>query len=76
MRAMLVQSGAIPQLASILRWELNGTVRVFRQEFTLRGAIEFRAFAPLEALPGVLSMAFLSGVHFSHQFTLHIASKH
>jgi hypothetical protein len=32
---------------------LPGTVRVFRQKFTLEGAIELRAFAPLETLAGV-----------------------
>jgi hypothetical protein len=43
----------------------------FRQEFTLEDAIEFHAFAPpLEALPCVCPMAFLSGLHFSYQFTL------
>jgi hypothetical protein len=31
----------------------HGTVRVFRQELTLEDTIEFHAFAPLEALPGV-----------------------
>jgi hypothetical protein len=31
----------------------KGTVRVFRQKFTLEDAIEFHAFAPLEALPCV-----------------------
>ena len=30
-----------------------GTVRVFRQRFALEDAIEFHAFAPLEALPCV-----------------------
>jgi hypothetical protein len=29
------------------------TVRVFQQKFTLEDAIEFHAFAPLEALPCV-----------------------
>jgi hypothetical protein len=30
--------------------EREGTVRVFRQKFKLEGAIEFYAFAPVEAL--------------------------
>jgi hypothetical protein len=30
-----------------------GTVRIFRQKFTREDAIEFHAFAPLEALPCV-----------------------
>jgi hypothetical protein len=40
------------------------TVRVFWQKFTLEDAIGSHAFAPpLEALPSVRPMAFLSGVH-------------
>jgi hypothetical protein len=38
------------------------TVCVFRQEFALEDAIEFHAFAPLEALACVRPMACLSGV--------------
>jgi hypothetical protein len=45
------------------------TVRVFRLEFTLEDAIGSHACS-LEALAGVRPMAFLSGVHFSYQFTL------
>jgi hypothetical protein len=33
--------------------EAQGTVRVFRQDFSLEDAIEFHAFAPREALPCV-----------------------
>ena len=39
-------SGSIPDKG-------EGTVLVYRQEFTLEGAIEFHAFAPVEALPCV-----------------------
>jgi hypothetical protein len=38
--------------------------------FTLDDAIEFHAFAPLEALPYVRPMAILSGVHSSYRITL------
>jgi hypothetical protein len=43
-------------------------VRVFRQIFTLEDAIEFHAFAPLEALPCVGPMAFLSGIHYIRHY--------
>jgi hypothetical protein len=41
------------------------TVRGFQQRFTLEDAIEFHAFAPLEALACVRPMPFLSVVHSS-----------
>jgi hypothetical protein len=42
----------------------------FRQRFTLEDAIEFRAFASLEALACVRPIAFLSGVHSSYRLAL------
>jgi WD40 repeat protein len=49
----------------------SGTVRDFRQRhFHSRSAIEFHAFARLEALPCVRPMAFLSGVHSADRLTL------
>jgi hypothetical protein len=41
-----------------------------RLEFKLKDVIEFHAFAPLEALPCVWPMAFLSGVHSSYRLAL------
>jgi hypothetical protein len=41
----------------------TGTVLVIRQKFALEDDIKVHAFAPLEALPCVLPIAFLSGVH-------------
>jgi hypothetical protein len=48
-RGHAVQASCVPA------WQCKGvgTVRVFRQNFTLEDAIEFHAFAPLEALPCV-----------------------
>jgi hypothetical protein len=53
-----------------------GTVRVFRQKFALEDAIEFHAFAPLEALPCVRPMAFLSSVHYLLPLPPYNPSKH
>jgi hypothetical protein len=55
---------------------LGCTVRVCRQAFTLVDAIEFHAFAPLEALPRVWPTAFLLCVHSSNRLPLAIPSKH
>jgi hypothetical protein len=44
----------------------------FRQDFALEvplSAFEFHAFAPLESLPCVRPMPFISGVHSSYQLT-------
>jgi hypothetical protein len=50
---------------------MTGTVRVFRQTFTLDDANEVHAFGPLEALlPCVWQMAFLSGGHASYRLAL------
>jgi hypothetical protein len=51
---------------STIQWT-SGTVRVFRQAFTLEDAIGSHACFERA---GVLPMAFLSGIHFSHWFTL------
>jgi hypothetical protein len=48
----------------------TGTVRVFRQKFTPDDDIELHAFAPLEVLPCVRPMAFISGGHSSYRFTM------
>jgi hypothetical protein len=42
----------------------------FDRHFALEDAIEFHAFAPLEALSCVCPMTFLSGGHSSYRFTL------
>jgi hypothetical protein len=42
----------------------------FRQIYTLEDAIEFNAFAPLEALASVRPLPFLSGVHSSYRLAL------
>jgi catalase (peroxidase I) len=47
----------------------EGTVRVFRLEFSLEATIGSHACS-LEALTCVCPMPFLSGVHFSYQLTL------
>jgi hypothetical protein len=48
---------------------LEGTVRVFRQKFTLEDAIGPHTCS-LEALAGACPMAFISEVHFSYRLTL------
>jgi predicted dehydrogenase len=44
--------------------------RFFNKNLHPRSAIEFHAFAPLEALPCVCSIAFISGVCFSYRLAL------
>ena len=46
-----------------------GTVRVFRQKFTLEDAIEFHAFAPLEA-----SMRVTNGIPLGCSFLLPVGT--
>jgi hypothetical protein len=54
----------------IERVRVEGTVLVFRRNLALEDAIEFHAFAPVEARPCVWPMATLSGVRSSYRFTL------
>jgi hypothetical protein len=47
------------------------TVRVFRQGFTLEDAIEFHAFAPLQASKRATNgILFHSGIHSSYRLAL------